>query len=108
MTRLDEVRVAGADLLFRPVVVGDAHRARLQNADVPQLTALASHDRLDALRPAPSWLQHHARRARSTQPDDLDLRLLGRPRLIRRIETPSFHTGHRTLPSFAAITSGRS
>src|SRR5919204_2047209 len=51
MTRLDDVRVARTDLLLGAVVVDNAHRARLQNTDVPHLTALASHDRLDRLRP---------------------------------------------------------
>src|SRR5919197_555460 len=42
VTGLDHVRVAGADLLLGAVVVGDVHRPRLQDADVPHLTALAS------------------------------------------------------------------
>jgi hypothetical protein len=47
VTGLNDIRVARTDLLLGAVVVDNAHRARLQNADVPQLTALASHDRLD-------------------------------------------------------------
>jgi hypothetical protein len=40
--------VAWTDLLLGAIVMGDVHRARLHNADVPHLTALASDKRLDA------------------------------------------------------------
>src|ERR671935_2401410 len=60
MTRLDDVRVAQTDLFLGAVVVDNTHRARLQNTDVPHLTALASHDRLDRPRPSPSGLQRLA------------------------------------------------
>jgi hypothetical protein len=42
VTGLDHVRVAWTDLLLGAIVMGDVHRARLHNADVPHLTALAS------------------------------------------------------------------
>jgi hypothetical protein len=107
VTGLDHVRVAWTDLLLGAVVVGDVHRARLHNADVPHLTALASDERLDALRPFPSGLQRHARRAHLAHPYDLELGLVGRPSLVGRVEAAFFHTGHRSLPS-ATYASERS
>jgi hypothetical protein len=104
VTRLNHVRVAWTDLLLGAVVVGNAHRSRLQDADMPHLTAFASHDRLDALRPSPSGLQRHAGRAHPTHPYDLNLRLVGRPSLIGRVEAACFHTGHRSRPSIAACS----
>src|SRR5512133_2440376 len=68
-----------------------------------RLAPLASDDRLDALRPFPSGLQRHAGRACPTHPHDLDLRLVGRPGLIWRVEAACFHTGHRSLPSVATF-----
>src|SRR5438477_5117335 len=51
--RLDYVRLARPDFLLGSVVVDDMHGARLQQTDVAGLAALASDDRLDALRPSP-------------------------------------------------------
>src|SRR5512133_132610 len=58
--RLDHVRAAGADVLLRPVLVGDVQRARQEHADVVRLAAVRADDRLDAIRPAPAGLQGHA------------------------------------------------
>jgi hypothetical protein len=69
VTGLDDVRLAGPDLLFRAVFVGHLHRARLQKPEVAHLTLLASDDRLDALRPSPSGLQPHPANGRSTHPN---------------------------------------
>src|SRR4029453_11518719 len=67
----DDVGLTWTDLLLCAVLVDDAHRARLQQAEMERLTPLASDDRLDALRPSPSRLQPHARCSRSTHPTDL-------------------------------------
>jgi hypothetical protein len=58
------------------------HRARLQQTDVVDLAALASHDRLDALRPSPARLQPHARRICAAHANHLDRRLVRRPSLV--------------------------
>src|SRR5262249_31157188 len=80
--RLDHVRLACADFLLGSGIVDDAHRARLQQTDVVALAALASHDRLDALRPAPAGLQPHTRRIRAAHANNLDRRLVRRPSFV--------------------------
>src|SRR5262245_49943036 len=58
-------RLAGSDFQLASVVVDDVHGPRLQQPDVVYLAALASHARLDALRPSPPRLQPHSRRGRT-------------------------------------------
>jgi hypothetical protein len=79
---LDHVRLTRPDFLLGSVIVGDLHRARLQQTDVVGLAALASRDRLDALRPSPAGLQAHARRIRTAHANHLDRRLVRRPSLV--------------------------
>ena len=74
---INGVGLTWADLLLGAVVVDDAHRARLQQADMAHLAPFASDDRLDALRPFPSGLQSNPRRTRSAQPNELIFVLSG-------------------------------
>src|SRR5829696_9667558 len=101
---LDHVRLARADFLLGSVIVGDLHRARLQQTDVVGLAALASHDRLDALRPSPAGLQPHARRIRAAHADHLYRGLVRRPSLVGRAEIAYLHTCHLSLLRLASGT----
>src|SRR5207237_6290877 len=58
---------------------------------------LRAAGRLHALRPAPARLQGHTGRTRPAHPDDVDLGLVGRPRLVGRREVTHLQTGHGTL-----------
>src|SRR4029453_11786248 len=97
VTGLDDVGLAWSDLQLGAVVVDDAHRARLQEAEMAYLTPLAPDDRFDALRPSPSRLQPHARGTHPTHPNDLDRRLVGRAGLVGRAEVAYFHACHLSL-----------
>src|SRR5262245_41184368 len=57
---LDDVRLTGTDFLLRAVLVGDGHRTGLGEAHMPELAAVGSDDRLDAVRPRPSRLESQA------------------------------------------------
>src|SRR5437588_6562146 len=56
VSRLDRVRVTGADVGLGAVVVRDVHLARDHHTEVAGLAAVGPDDRLDALRPAPPRL----------------------------------------------------
>src|SRR5262249_41574392 len=93
----DHVRLTRADVLLRPVAMGDVHRPGQDHADMVHLAALRAGDRLDALRPAPTRLQGHAGSTRPTHADYLDLRLVGAPRLVGRRQVTTSQPGHWTL-----------
>jgi hypothetical protein len=97
VARLDDIRFAWADLDLGSVLVLDGNSAGVANADVASLAALGSGDGLDAFRPPPPRLECEPRGGRPADAHHIHLRLVGRPRLIRRIEVACFHTGHGTL-----------
>jgi hypothetical protein len=78
------------------------------NADVASLAALGSGDGLDAFRPPPPRLEREPRGGRRADAHHIHLRLVRRPRLIRRIEVACLHTGHGSLLSSLDVRSSRS
>jgi hypothetical protein len=86
VARRDVVRVAGADLGGRPVLVLDVHPARDRVAEVLGLAAVRPNDRLDALRPAPARLEDEAADLGRPVADDVDLGLLRAPDLLRSVQ----------------------
>jgi hypothetical protein len=85
------MRAAGNGLHGQP--------ARVNHADMAGLAALGSRDGLDTVRPAPSRLEREPSRGRTAHAHDVHAGLVGRPRLVSRIEVPRFHTGHGRLLS---------
>jgi hypothetical protein len=83
MTRLDQVAIAGSDFGLGPILVRDVEPAGLNDAHVPDLTAVRADDRLNALRPLPPRLERHAGGGRTPHPDHVDAGLVGRSRLVR-------------------------
>src|SRR5689334_5223524 len=77
--------------------MGDVQRAREEHANVMHLAIVRAGDRLDALRPAPAGLHGHAGDARPAHANDLDLRLVGRPRLVWRRKVTHLQPGHQIL-----------
>src|SRR5215210_2288494 len=75
VARLDDVRLAGADLDLGSVVVLDAQPARMDDADVASLACLGSRNRLDALRPPPSRLEREPSGGCRAHAHHIDLRL---------------------------------
>ena len=105
---LDDVRVARADLDLGSVLVLDGYPAGVGDADVAGLAALGSGDGLDAFRPPPPRLEREPRGGRGADAHHIHLRLVGRPRLVRRIEVGGLHTGHGSLLSSIDVGSSRS
>src|SRR5829696_6053337 len=94
MTWLDHICVARSDLGLSPVFVRDVKPAGLNDAHVPDLTAVRAYDRLNALRPLPTRRERHAGSGRAPHPDHIDARLVGRARLVRRVEIQRLNTSH--------------
>src|SRR4051794_13915807 len=90
---LDDVRLARTDLDLGAVLVLDGQPAGVNNADMAGLAAPGSGDGLDTFRPPPPRLESHPCGCRHTHTHDIHLRLVRRPRLVRRIEVARFHTG---------------
>src|SRR5215210_4872970 len=106
VARLDDVRLAGADLDLGSVVVLDAQPAGMDHADVACLAAVRSGDGLDALRPPPPRLEREPPGGRRAHAHDVDLRLVRRARLVGGIEVAPLNTGHgRLLSSVGGIVS---
>ena len=78
MARLDDVRLARADLDLGAVLVLDGHPAGVDNADVANLTTPSSGDGLDTLRPAPPRLEREPRSRRRAHTHYIHLRLVRR------------------------------
>src|SRR5215208_7255001 len=98
VTRLDDIRIPGAELELRAVLVRHVHPAGLDDADVPGLAAIGARDRLDALGPLPAGLERETGgRGAAAEPHDVDLGLFGSPRLVRRLEIPGLDTSHASL-----------
>jgi hypothetical protein len=100
VARFDDVRVTRADLQLGSVLVLDRDSTRVGNADVARLAALGSSDGLDAFRPPPPGLEREPCGGCRADAHHIHLRLVGRPRLIRRLEVARFYTGHGNLLSW--------
>src|SRR5581483_4127685 len=94
---LDHVRLAGAELENRSVRVRDAHPARVDDADVPELAPLGADDRLYAVRPAPAGLEREPCGGRPAEVDDVRARLVGGAGLVGRVEVALLDTCHGNL-----------
>src|SRR5207245_7220617 len=94
--RLEDVRVAGSNVGLGAVVVLDVELTRPRARDVMLLAARASHNRLDAVRPPPAWLQGHASSRRRGKIHNIDGCLVGLPLLVGCVEALSLDSGHRT------------
>src|SRR5437763_6231141 len=94
VSRFDHVRLARAELGFGAVVVRDVQASRLNDSDMPRLTALGARHRLDAVRPFPAGLKRHPGRRSRSQANDLDACLLRRACLIGRVKRARIDTTH--------------
>jgi hypothetical protein len=88
-----------ADLDLGSVLVLDGYPAGVGNADVASLATLGSGDGLDAFRPPPPRLEREPRGGRRADAHHIHLRLVRRPRLIRRTKVACSHIGHGSLLS---------
>src|SRR5919198_4931915 len=97
VARLDHVRIAGADVNRRTVVVDDVDLARNDVAEVRHLAAVGARHGLDALRPPPAGLEGEAPHLVAADPDHVDLGLLRRTALVGLVEVAGLHACHRCL-----------
>src|SRR6266550_6054439 len=86
VARLDHVGVAGGELELSAVVVPDDEASGPDHPDMAKLAAVGTGDRLHAVGPLPARLEGHARGGCVADPHDVDAGLLGRPRLVGRVE----------------------
>jgi hypothetical protein len=94
MTWLDHVCLSGADFAFGAIVMNNVQATLLNDADVSRLTAIGSDGRFNALRPAPARLESESGSRRPAHTNNIHPRLVGRPRLIRRVEITHLNSGH--------------
>jgi hypothetical protein len=83
MTWLDHIGVAGTHLGLGAVVMLDDQLAGLDDADVPNLAAVGTGDRLHALGPPPPRLERHAGSRCFTQAHHVHPRLIRGASLVR-------------------------
>src|SRR6478672_2336315 len=94
MTRLDHIGLSRPKVDLGAILVRYAQCPGLNHADMPRLAALCASHGLDTLRPPPARLEREPTDGCGTAVDHVDPRLIGSPRLVRRVEVQGLHASH--------------